>query len=93
MNIIQDNNEYKKYYNKPKNIKKYDEGKLQKLIALYYFPNYAFPNVNPMFHNENKKAYWVKKIKKMYYSNEGIGLQSDYDKYWYSLIKPDKEKS
>jgi hypothetical protein len=44
--------------------------------------NYPFPNVNPMFYNKNKKTYWIKKIKKMYYNN------LDYDEYWYKLIKP-----
>lgn len=47
----------------------------------YYYPSdYAFPNINILFYNENKKDIWIKRINILYFnknnnSNEG----------WYSF--------
>ena len=66
---------YLKYYNNPESISKYN---IKNIKEYYYFKNYPFPNVNPMFYNENKKQYWIKKINKMYFD--------DNDRCWYDLI-------
>ena len=80
MNIMMNKSEYEKYYNNPEKIKNYDN-----IINPHYFMNYPFPNINPMFYNENKKSIWVKKIKKMYYFKSPEN-EEDNDKYWYSII-------
>lgn len=75
--------EYWYYFNNPKEIKKYKN----LIVEPYYYMNYPFPNVNPMFYNQNKKSFWTKKIKKMYYTNSKDEYHK-YDKYWYRLIRP-----
>jgi hypothetical protein len=70
---------YYKYIENPEEIKKFDKNKLKKS---YYFFNYPFPNVNPMFYNNNNKKIWIKKIKKMYYEIH----PEKQDKYWYNII-------
>lgn len=75
--------DYWYYFNNPKEIKKYKD----LIVEPYYFMNYPFPNSNPMFYNENKKSFWTKKIKKMYYTDSKDEYHK-YDKYWYKLIKP-----
>jgi len=46
---------------------------------IYYYPyDYPFPNVNLIFYNENKKKYWIDRIKKLYYSH-------DLHKEWYNF--------
>jgi len=74
MNLMLDKNEYRKYSKNPEKI-----GEYNKFIDFYYYMNYPFPNMNPMFFNENSKKYKLKKIKKMYYSKD--------DSNWYNLIK------
>ena len=82
MNIMRNRKDYENYFNNPDKIKKY-----KNIIEFYYFMNYPFPNINPMFYNENKKSFWIKKIKKMYYTNSKNEYYK-YDKYWYILIEP-----
>lgn len=78
MNIMRNKKDYTKYYNDPEKVINY-----KNMLELYYNMSYPFPNVNPMFYNENKKSIWVKKIKKMYY----LEKTDKYDKYWYQFIK------
>ena len=83
-----DNNEIYRFINYPyKNEEHMELKKYKNIIEFYYFMNYPFPNANPMFYNENKKSYWIKKIKKMYYTNSKH-LYHNYAGYWYKLIKP-----
>ena len=99
MNIMRNKKEYEKFHNNPEEIKKYS----YKTLDLYSHMNYPFPNINPMFYNENKKQYWIKKIKKMYYTKRVITKDTPpffsdwmslphpyycYDCNWYELIKP-----
>lgn len=59
MSIITNKKEYIYYYKNPEKANEYNN-----LVKPYYNPNFAFPNVNPMFYNKNDKNIWIKKIKK-----------------------------
>jgi hypothetical protein len=55
-----------------------------KLTSPYYYPrDYAFPNVNLIFYNENKKETWVKNINKLYFNDEGKEINNN----WYTFGK------
>ncbi len=73
MNIMTDRNDFELYYYNPNNIKEY-----KKEYKTYYHLNYAFPNANPLFKNNNSKEIKLKKIKKMYFEKT--------DKFWKQII-------
>ena len=76
MTIMMDKKKYDYYYKHPDKV-------LQvKLFYAYYPLNYPFPNVNPIFYNQNNKSIWIIKIKRMYYYTG-----NKIDKYWYKIIK------
>lgn len=78
MNIMTNKEKYEKYINNPEEIKKYDK---KENYESYYYMNYPFPNINPMFKNKNKKEKKMDKIQKMYYNGD--------DKYWYKFMHSD----
>jgi hypothetical protein len=83
MNVMMDEEKYEYYMLYPKEIQAY-----KPKHNTYYAMNYAFPNVNPIFYNNNKKATWINKINKMYYYTESDKFEYHKDdKYWYQLIK------
>lgn len=77
MNIMRDRKKYLYYLKNPSSIEDYSK---KNDLDTYYYLNYAFPNVNPLFYNKNSKSYWMKKIHLMYYEKD--------DKNWYKLIVP-----
>jgi hypothetical protein len=61
VSTLRDRETYEKIMKNKKYYKKI------KFISHYYPDDYAFPNVNLMFYNENKKETWIENIKRLYY--------------------------
>ena len=47
--------------------KTYESAMTDTTFKYYYQDDYAFPNVNLMFYNDNSKKLWMKNIKRLYY--------------------------
>jgi|SaaInlStandDraft_6_1057023.scaffolds.fasta_scaffold30314_2 hypothetical protein len=83
ISIIKNKSIYKKYLSGV-NIQKIVDNIKLNTDDYYYFDNYAFPNLNPMFKNLNSKKRWMNKINRMYYNP--IDKDNTIDDYWYKLI-------
>ena len=82
MSIMMDRAQYNLIIKNPEKISEYE---IPSHLYHYYHHNYPFPNVNPMFFNDNPEGYWLEKINKMYYAEPED--HTKIDEHWYKIIR------